>query len=60
MATLVTICFYFRLFSKRLLFLTTVESIEWVGTERNGPLPTNNTLYENSLILKKEKRNDSI
>jgi hypothetical protein len=39
------------------LLLTTVENtewsgVEWVGAERNGPLPTNNKLSENSLIKK--------
>jgi hypothetical protein len=33
---------------KRLLPLTTVENIGWVGEERNGPLGTNNKLYENN------------
>jgi hypothetical protein len=34
------------------LLLTTVENTEWIGAERNGPLPTNNKLSENSLIKK--------
>jgi hypothetical protein len=41
---------YERLFSKRLLYLTTVENSEWIAAERNGPLPTNNKLYKNSLL----------
>jgi hypothetical protein len=34
------------------LLLTTIENTEWIGAERNGPLPTNNKLYENTPILK--------
>jgi hypothetical protein len=29
-----------------------VENIEWIAAERNGSLPTNSKLYENSLSKK--------
>jgi hypothetical protein len=46
-----SLSFFIGLISKRLLLLTTVENIEWIRAESNGPLSTNNKLYENSLLL---------
>jgi hypothetical protein len=41
---------YERLFSKRLLYVTTVENSKWIAAEKNGPFPTNNKLYKTAFF----------